>query len=162
MSALVGSILEKAETMNVLCRTFGDYTEYKDLNTTVNAFFRIIPSALVIAINNKPEQIYWVKEVDVVLGNVNAMFHNLYSSAKHPDDAIISMSFGLIQKDLANYLNALNTYIGRSENATLKRFARTLDHHRSAPDRWCFIRDKKCVPVLSLVNDILFEDWVPE
>jgi hypothetical protein len=162
---LVVSILEKVENMKTLCNQFPDYVDYTDLRNTVQGFYEIIPWVLVVANNNKDDQVYWAKEVDVVLGNVVSMFHNLYSSAsKNRDgsDATIAMSFALILKELNNYRNALDICVGRNDRSTLKRFSRTINHHRDSPYRWCFIKDKKCVPVLNLQNDVLFEDWVPE
>jgi hypothetical protein len=161
-SPLVISVLDKVGNMKFLCQQYRDYADYDDLRNTVQAFFDIIPPALVVANKNKADEVYCVKEVDVVLGNVNAMFYQLYSSATKEPDATISMSFSLIQKELANYKKALHAYIGREDNSIMKRFARTLEYNRTAPYRWCLLQDKKCVPVLNLRHDVLFEDWVPE
>jgi hypothetical protein len=154
--SLIVSILDKAENFNEVCRTYPDYVEYDKLKNTVQLFNAVLPPLLVIA--NTLES-RWAQEANIVLGNFIDMFPMLYSGASRPT-AIIDASFELIQKELKTYYKILMEYT--NDSSMLRQFTKTLEHHRTAPQRWCIINDRKYVPVLNLQNDVLFEDWVPE
>jgi hypothetical protein len=168
MASLIQSVLEKAEKMNVLCREYEGYIDYVELKRTVDLFDDIMPLLLVVA---NTYQTHWSHEVNNVLGNLVDMFPSLHAAAlsiHSPEydgtgvSGIVPTSFALIQKELKTYANILTEFIERKDMRSLRQYKKTLEHHRTAPLRWCILRNKKCVPVLALVNDVLFEDWVPE
>jgi hypothetical protein len=66
----------------------------------------------------------------------------------------------LILKDLSNYNNVLSSLI--MDESSLKPILDILEYRRNACGRWCYLRDKKCVPVLAFSNGCLVEDYVPE
>lgn len=160
-SALVISILDKVRNMKNICQQYRKYEDYEELVNFVQAFYDIIPSALIIANKNKPDEVYWAKEVDIVLGNVVAMFPNLYSSvSKTTEDATVSMSFNLIQKEMSNYKHALGCYIKPTDHKMLSQFTRSLEAHYMSPFECSYMDGVKYYPVLVLENDILSEKWV--
>jgi hypothetical protein len=165
-SPLILSILENAENINSVCKIFPDYTDYNELNDTVTLFNEILPPLLVVANSDHAE---WAQEVNIVLGNMIDMFPNLYAAAcsiRSSDydgsgvTGIVPTSFALIQKELKTYHTILMEYVGRKDH--MEQYAKTLEHHRTAPYRWCILQDQKCIPVLNFQNDVLFEDWVSE
>jgi hypothetical protein len=165
---LILSILEKAENINALCKAFPDYADYRELNETVVLFNEILPPLLIVANSNHAQ---WAQETNVVLDNLIKMFPNLYAgscSIRSADydgsgvSGIVKTSFELIQKELKTYLNILMEYVGKKEARNLNKYAKTLEHHRTAPYRWCILQDKKCIPVLDFQNNTLYESWVPE
>ena len=162
-SALVISILDKVRNMKFLCQQYRKFEDYEELVKVVQAFYDIIPPTLIIANKNKVDEVYWAKEVDVVLGNVVAMFHNLYSSvSKTTEDATLSTSLDLIQKDMTNYKQAISTYIKPTDHKMLRQFTGSLELHYMSSFECSYMGGVKYYPVLVLENDILSEKWVTE
>ncbi len=167
-SPLILSILEKAENINAVCKAFPDFADYRELNETVTLFNEILPPLIVVADSDHAQ---WAQEVNAVLDNLIKMFPNLYaaSCSIRSEDydgtgvyGIVPTSFALIQKELTTYHKILMEYVGKKEARNMAKYAKTLEHHRTAPYRWCILQDKKCIPVLNFHNKVLFEDWVPE